>query len=313
MDKPFLTLEEQRSLLSRRGLGTDSCTTYLLEREGYFAIINGYKDLFLKANMAPERFREGSKFSEIYRLFIMDRRLRYILFRFLTFAEASFKSVCTYQFCRVYPEDNEAYLKCENYRVEEKYRQNVENLISDFRKVIYRGGRKSFHNNYLFHYANHHDNIPLWVLMNNLTLGQAYRFYDCQNESIRFAIARRFQYLYERSHSDKRRITHSELSKAFNCIREFRNLCAHDERLYCARIGRSGARVANLFKYLEFVLTEKQYSELLSCFIGEIRDALNQIEIVDVISFCEQMGFSKESDFCQNVLKSMRNCAEKNC
>ena len=94
---------------------------------------------------------------------------------------------------------------------------------------------------YLDHYINKHENVPLWVIMNNLDLGQAFRFYDYLPESIRFPIARRFQALYAETHFVPKRITHKDLKNAFDHIKDFRNRCAHDEQLHCARIDKSGS------------------------------------------------------------------------
>lgn len=47
MHKPFTTIEDQIALLNSRGLQTDSRTSWILEREGYYATVNGYKKPFL--------------------------------------------------------------------------------------------------------------------------------------------------------------------------------------------------------------------------------------------------------------------------
>lgn len=44
MEKPFKSIEEQISLMHRRGLSTDADTPGILMREGYYSIVNGYKD-----------------------------------------------------------------------------------------------------------------------------------------------------------------------------------------------------------------------------------------------------------------------------
>lgn len=47
MDKPFKSIGEQIAILESRGLECDSNIRLVLEREGYYPVINGYKDLFL--------------------------------------------------------------------------------------------------------------------------------------------------------------------------------------------------------------------------------------------------------------------------
>lgn len=53
MDKPFLTLDEQVNRLKSRGLLVDTRTRWILEREGYYSVVNGYKWPFLDEGRAP--------------------------------------------------------------------------------------------------------------------------------------------------------------------------------------------------------------------------------------------------------------------
>lgn len=85
MHKPFMTVSDQVELLSRRGLKTDSRTAWVLEREGYYSVINGYKGPFLDTKQTQEagddRYRDGTSFNDVYTLYIFDRNLRFLLFR----------------------------------------------------------------------------------------------------------------------------------------------------------------------------------------------------------------------------------------
>lgn len=89
-DKPFLTIEEQVRLLESRGLGVDADTGPTLMREGYYSIVNGYKDPFLDSGKSIEagedRYLEGISFSDLYTLFTFDRELRSLTFRYLILA-----------------------------------------------------------------------------------------------------------------------------------------------------------------------------------------------------------------------------------
>lgn len=46
MEKPFKSIEEQINLMHKHGLSTDADTPGILMREGYYSIVNGYKDPF---------------------------------------------------------------------------------------------------------------------------------------------------------------------------------------------------------------------------------------------------------------------------
>jgi abortive infection bacteriophage resistance protein len=70
--KPFKTYRQQLTILRSRGLSVNgSRAIRILEKENYYNVINGYKDLFLiqNGNIAiPERFISGASFDEIYKL-----------------------------------------------------------------------------------------------------------------------------------------------------------------------------------------------------------------------------------------------------
>lgn len=93
MDKPFKSITEQIAILESRGLECDYNTRLVLEREGYYPVVNGYKDLFLdqRGDSCHEFFVKGTVFSDIYRLFEFDRSLRLLMFEYFNKAEAVLK------------------------------------------------------------------------------------------------------------------------------------------------------------------------------------------------------------------------------
>ena len=81
--------------------------------------------------------------------------------------------------------------------------------------------------------------VRMWVLIRYLTLGQTFKFFDFQDEPTRNAIARSFSDLYSETHETGIKIHDRDLRLAYDHIKDFRNICAHDERLYCARVSPS--------------------------------------------------------------------------
>lgn len=151
------------------------------------------------------------------------------------------KSVATYKFCAAHKDSNETYLDKKTYCSDGKRPDCIPALIGEMSRILDWTGKPKRNEPHLDHYINKHDNVPLWVIMNNLYLGQAFRFYDYLPESIRLPIERRLQALYVETHFEVKRITHKDLKNAFGHIEDFRNKCAHDERLYCAQIDKSGS------------------------------------------------------------------------
>lgn len=104
MYRPFMAVESQVQQLNRRGLQTDMRTPWILEREGYYSVVNGYKDPFLDKEAGKrtheDRYLTGTSFNDLYALFVFDRNLRFLLFRMATLSEAILKTICSYEFTK---------------------------------------------------------------------------------------------------------------------------------------------------------------------------------------------------------------------
>lgn len=271
MFKPFTSIDQQMRLLEERGMTTDARTKWLLEREGYYSIINGYKDLFLDKQATDaahdDRYRKGTTFKDIHELFVFDRRLRFEFFHIFTLSEAVLKTICSHEFTRANQNVKNPYLKASVYY--DNNSSKVKKLITIFQKILeldegsrHRGdyGGKS----YIKHCMEAHDGeVPMWVLTNDLTLGQIYWFYQCQAPDVRKSIAIAFTNLYGDSHRHKRDVTSQMLDKIYRRIKDYRNICAHDERLYCAHPHDANITVIQVIKDLQFVVDKQRYMEFL--------------------------------------------------
>ena len=166
MDKPFRTIDEQIEILNSRGVITDEMTPEILKREGYYSVVNGYRDLYLDRKATAEahedRFDEGTTFQDIYRLFLFDRALRQTLFKYFAIAETTLKTQCAYQFTQVYQNEHEPYLNMSNYNQSSKSYAHW--LIDDFKIALGRNpDRKPKRKAYMEHYCSNHDEVPLWA------------------------------------------------------------------------------------------------------------------------------------------------------
>ena len=142
-------------------------------------MINGYKDFFLSPEMSAkvgdDVFVEGAAFNDVYRLFAFDRDLRATFMRYFAMAEAALKTVCAYKFTEAYSAEKNPYMNVVNYRAKYQRKGKALDLIGEFGKAI--GLDKESDQwrkkTYLRHYIEDHDGeVPLWVLMNFVSLGQ---------------------------------------------------------------------------------------------------------------------------------------------
>ena len=263
--KPFTTIKQQIELLKSRGVkfGDESKAMEILERESYYSVVNGYKNPFLESNNS-NKYVQGTKFEHIYYLFKFDRELRSVIFAATTRAEALLKSSCSYCFSKTHNNEVNAYLNETNYEDPE----GSLTLINTFARIIENNTSNNQKLNpgkeYIRHCIDIHDGqIPLWVLSNDLTLGQIFWFYQKQTDYVRGLVAKKYTELYNSSHYSQKNIRSIKIDSTYRRIKEFRNICAHDERLYCARPHSDNATVFQLIKDFDILLETSYYLEFL--------------------------------------------------
>ena len=99
-NKIFKTLDEQIEILRNKGLvitDVDKAKEVLM-RENYF-FISGYRHLFMKND---NMFITGTKFEELYAMFLFDRKIRNIMFKFILVVENNLKSIISYELSKKY-------------------------------------------------------------------------------------------------------------------------------------------------------------------------------------------------------------------
>lgn len=222
-EKVFKTLDELVELLKSRGISinNDSEVDYakrVLEKHGYYNLINGYNKLFLDASSANVVYRQGTTMHEINALYQFDRILRSIFFRYILEVETHIKSLISYYFSQAHGHKN--YLIYTNFNTALKDSEaKITNLIAEIqRQTASRSSDPS-----ISHYLKIHGYIPLWVLNNILTLGTISKFYSLMLPSERQSVSRQFKMM------------DNELENALLYISTVRNFCAHGNRLYCFR------------------------------------------------------------------------------
>lgn len=217
--KPFKTYEEQiDKLQNEKGLiipDTDEAIQ-ILKKESYFALVNGYKDAF-KRNDDKKRYRDTATFNDIYALYKFDESLRLLYLKYILVIERHVKSLMSYEFCSHFGDDQCEYFNATNY----KYTSNSVMDVNRFLGVLANSYRKSREYKYIEHYSKNHKNVPLWVLMNVLTFGQVSKMFQYMVDTVQVAISKNFPELRQ-----------NELESMLSFITLFRNVCAHNERLF---------------------------------------------------------------------------------
>lgn len=271
-DKPFLTVKQQVDLLESRGVAVPDrgAAEKFLLTENYYTVVNGYRDVFIDPDGDGEQYADGVTFDHIRLLYLFDRFLRRDTMDVLMESENIMKTALIYSFCDNYRDpdaylDPASYCSRRDYRLGRNYTRNLIRLLGTLQDIR----DNKHHKPYIAHYNSNHGCLPLWVASKCLTFGNLSAFYDLQTQSVQSktcaAICRA---------TGKSYIKQTELAYAFHTLPDFRNICAHDERLYCARAGKNGDKAfPELFRALRIVLPEERFIE----YVNDVRDLIHPL------------------------------------
>lgn len=292
-DKPFKTIEEQVALLESRNLKTDERTPGILLREGYYQVVNGYKEPFLDSSTADgdDRFSDGTAFYDLYSLFRFDRDLREMTFRYLLRVEALLRTICAYTFAEAH-QGTEDYLDQNSFATESEYRayglKHYRDDMQKLQEIMYGKARKS-DREFIKHYRERHGGVPIWVLVGDMTFGNMEHFFNLMKPSEQALVCKRIS---EVTGSNSYFST-KEARIGLNLIVKARNMCAHDERMYCARIGkRQKASYVRLLGYISRYLPEKEFLSMVKDLTDTVNRYSGKSDLVGHVLL--QMGFEPQ-------------------
>lgn len=226
--KPFKTLEQQVEILEQRGLTiTDYEKTkqYLLQHS-YYNVINVYSKFFQDKE---NQYISGSTFDEIRAVHIFDTELKSVLFKHLLECEKHFKSTLSHRFSEYHKDIPYAYLKTSSYM--DRNLLDLTNTISQMSKVISKALRDR-KPNLIKHYQNNHHDVPLWILINHLTFGQAVHIFIHLDDKLKNIIAKDLSRYLEENSGLKTALEAKEIERMLFNLIEVRNCVAHNNKLF---------------------------------------------------------------------------------
>lgn len=219
--KPFLTYEEQLDNLEKKKQMILTNREYAMKKLqdiSYYALIDGYKNLFY--NPMTRKYYKGTTFEDVVMLYDFDEKLRALIFRFLCHVEQKIRALLSYNFCDTYSERQEDYLYIGNYNCTKKNKRGIEKLI----QILSIEANRNMDHPYIVYQRNTYGNVPIWVIMNTLTFGQLSKMYSFLTTGVQSRISINYPSTSER-----------ELMQYLRVLTHFRNVCAHNERLFSFR------------------------------------------------------------------------------
>lgn len=219
--KPFKTVEEQIDILKRRKMSfpNEKFARKVLSFENYYYVVNGYKGPFINSTLPEDSYKPGVTFDELVALYSFDRKLREFLLIDLLRIEHVVKAQIIITFSKNHGQDHTSYLRSESFNVagfENFKRTNA--LIFEMLKLI---DKQKDHHGAVSHYIHNYGFVPLWVLSKVMTFGKLNSFYACMLASEKEEVANSFN------------LSASDFKSMIDYIADFRNKCAHGERIFC--------------------------------------------------------------------------------
>lgn len=221
MIKPFLTYDQQLEKLrneKKLTINDPEVAIDALKNIGYFSLIGGYKTPFI--NSMTRIYQNDVSFNDILALYHFDLSLRELVFKYLCEIECRMRQLISYHFCAFHGEQQAAYLDPHNYKLNRKNTNDINRLIN----ILDYQANKNMDHAYVVHQRNVYHNVPLWVLINTLTYGQISKLYTLLPFQLQSSISKNFPHVKEKS-----------LEQYLKALTLFRNVCAHNERLFSFR------------------------------------------------------------------------------
>lgn len=222
MAKPYLTINQQIAKLSGdKGLiiRDTAFAENMLMNIGYFSLIGGYKSLFI--NPMTRKYDQPTTFEDVVALYQFDDELRHLSFKHLMQVEQKLRQLISDSFCSHFGEQQSYYLSASSYNPSRKLGPDIAKLIN---MLDYHANRNT-EKTYLVHQRTVYHNVPLWVTTKVLTFGQLSKFYQLLQFKQQSDISKCYEH-----------VTEKNLGQYLANLTLFRNVCAHNERLFSFRL-----------------------------------------------------------------------------
>lgn len=210
------------------------------------------------------------------------------------------KALISYHFCDNYGACQDEYLNLQNYNQQPKYEEQVSELVKKLDEILKNPDKVR----YIKHQQKQHSNVPLWVLVKALTFGNMSKLFSSQKDSIKSSVSREIPLLRE-----------NQIESMLDILTRYRNVCAHNERLFDFKYKRKKIRSTNIHRYyqldkkefmptnlfdivifLKYLLAEDDFNQ----FVSEIGTAINNL--IMATSQIEQNKLLKLMGFPNNWL-----------
>ena len=308
MSKPFKTIDEQIDLMKSRNLSfvnEDKAKRYLL-CNNYYNVINYYSKFFMDST---DHYITGTTFDEISHVYYFDKEIKGIFFKAVLEIEKLFKSMIAYYFSEKHRE-NYAYLIASNFKNDDIIK--VTQMIATLSKIIWKA-KKNKTPNSINHYIKVHHNVPLWVLINEMSFGQTIVFYEHMKDSEKNKVAKKLsEFLSENIEIPNIKLTPKYIISYLNNICEMRNIVAHGNKflgyrcrentiylnelhsLYGILPNSPRQDIYNVFVVMRVFMSKNQFAITNNSLRSRVKQLSKKITTIDYNVILNSLGFPRE-------------------
>lgn len=217
-DKPFKTFDEQLDILHDRGLIIEDRTSSknILLTYSYYDLINGYKDIF----MPNDKFVGYVNLETLAIFSDIDKSVQSILLRYALMTESKFKTALAYILAKNIGVHEDDYLHQSHYKAKIHNNLSFSQIKAEINKSLDLTKAKQPTR----HYLKHHNHVPPWILLKNVSLGSAINLFKALGTKNKQEVANLLLPSQDISLSDKIEL----IINMIEGIRSFRNRIAHN-------------------------------------------------------------------------------------
>lgn len=290
MAKDFLTYEEQIEHLEKdkkincKGDNAKS----ILCKNGYFNIVNGYKEPFVQGRDKNNDhiYIGGTTIQDLFEVKRFDEELRMCLLRYITKVEEEVRTIFGYKFDQY---NNNGEIKWDSI---DAYELNNNIQYNNIQYVIERANKELESLNqkaYINHYLEKYNFIPTWILTKAINFSTLIDLIKNSKKPVKDSLCSLYGLTMENKMPD-----YALLIGSLNWIRQVRNACAHNERIYDltsdgrrkvekyikmlpASYKKDKRKILDVIVYLRYYLNDEDFSAMLGQIKNIMQDLLNKI------------------------------------
>lgn len=212
-NKPPLSIDEQLSLLKKRGLIINNYefAKNVLSNLNYYSL-SGYLYVFEKQSNTRTHIFENVTFEEVIRFFNTDVKIRQLILSCVSYVEVYMKNIIARTFVET---QNDPFYN---------YKTNIYDNINPEINSLAENSKEIFIKHYKNEYSNFPE-LPIWISVEIMSLGTLSKFYSYSDN------------IYKKNIVNKINLNHHEYLRNFmHFLTLIRNKSAHHSRVLCINL-----------------------------------------------------------------------------